>query len=40
MMDQHAVVRHLIGNGWMHLFWLEPRGSGVAQWWRGKWVAA
>ncbi len=40
VMDQHAVVRHLIGNGWMHLFWLEPQGAGVAQWWRGKWVAA
>ncbi|MFN7855626.1 MAG: putative inorganic carbon transporter subunit DabA [Acidovorax sp.] len=30
VMDQHAVVRHLIGNGWMHLFWLEPEGAGVA----------
>ncbi len=38
VMAQHAVVRHLIGNGWMHLFWLEPQDVGVAQWWRGKWL--
>jgi len=38
VMAQHAVVRHLIGNGWMHLFCLEPQGVGVAQWWRGKWL--
>lgn len=34
---QHAVVRHRIGNGWMHLFWLEPQGQRVAQHWRGRW---
>ena len=25
VMAQHAVVRDLVGNGWMHLFWLEPQ---------------
>ncbi len=38
VMAQHAVVRDLIGNGWMHLFWLEPQGSRMAQCWQGRWV--
>ena len=38
VMAQHAVVRHLIGNGWMHLFWLEPQGLRFAQRWRGQWL--
>ena len=37
VMAQHAVVRDLIGNGWMHLFWLEPQGQRVAQCWQGRW---
>lgn len=37
VMAQHAVVRHLINNGWMHLFWLEPQGQRMAQCWRGQW---
>ncbi len=38
VMAQHAVVRDLIGNGWMHLFWLEPQGQRVAQCWQGRWL--
>ena len=37
VMAQHAVVRDLIGNGWMHLFWLEPQGQRMAQCWKGQW---
>ena len=37
-MAQHAVVRHLVGNGWMHLFWLEPQGSRRGQCWQGQWL--
>lgn len=37
ILEKHAVVRHLIGNGWMHLFWLEPQGRRTAQYWRGQW---
>lgn len=37
VMAQHAVVRHLIHHGWMHLFWLEPQGPGMAQCWQGRW---
>ena len=35
---QHAVVRNLVHNGWLHLFWLEPQGTGMAQCWRGQWL--
>ena len=38
VMAQHAVVRDLIGNGWMHLFWLEPQGQRAAQCWKGRWL--
>jgi uncharacterized protein YbcC (UPF0753/DUF2309 family) len=38
VMAQHAVVRDLIGNGWMHLFWLEPQGQRMAQCWKGRWL--
>ena len=38
VMAQHAVVRHLVGNGWMHLFWLEPQGSRRGQCWQGQWL--
>jgi uncharacterized protein YbcC (UPF0753/DUF2309 family) len=38
VMAQHAVVRDLVGNGWMHLFWLEPQGSRRAQCWQGRWL--
>ena len=38
VMAQHAVVRDLIGNGWMHLFWLEPQGQRVEQCWQGRWL--
>ena len=35
---QHAVVRNLIHNGWLNLFWLEPQGTRTAQCWRGQWL--
>ena len=38
VMAQHAVVRDLIGNGWLHLFWLEPKGQRTAQCWKGQWL--
>ena len=38
IIERHAVVRHLIGNGWMHLFWLEPQGQRMAQCWQGQWL--
>lgn len=38
VMAQHAVVRDLVGNGWMHLFWLEPQGPRMAQYWQGQWL--
>ena len=38
VMAQHAVVRDLVGNGWMHLFWLEPQGPRRAQCWQGRWL--
>ena len=38
VMAQHAVVRDLVGNGWMHLFWLEPQGPRMAQCWQGRWL--
>jgi len=25
------VVRHLAGNGWLHLFKIEPQANGVEQ---------
>ncbi|MBY0409315.1 MAG: DUF2309 domain-containing protein [Burkholderiaceae bacterium] len=38
IMEKHAVVRDLIGNGWMHLFWIEPQGERIAQCWNGQWL--
>lgn len=38
VMAQHAVVRKLVHNGWMHLFWLEPQGQRMAQCWQGRWL--
>ena len=38
VMAQHAVVRNLVHNGWMHLFWLEPDGQGMAQCLQGRWL--
>ena len=37
VLAQHAVVRNLIHNGWLNLFWLEPQGTRTAQCWRGQW---
>ena len=38
VMAEHVVVRDLVGNGWMHLFWLEPQGQRRAQCWKGQWL--
>lgn len=37
VLAQHAVVRHLVHHGWLHLFWLEPQGARMAQCWQGRW---
>ena len=39
VMAQHAVVRHLVGNGWLHLFRIDPDSGAVEQHRHGTWVA-
>ncbi|MCU0868007.1 MAG: DUF2309 domain-containing protein [Burkholderiales bacterium] len=38
VMAQHAVVRDLVDNGWLHLFQIEPQGTAIVQWQDGGWV--
>jgi uncharacterized protein len=37
---EHAVVQDLVGNGWLHLFQIEPNGSAVRRWTAGGWMPA
>ncbi|MGB9634235.1 MAG: putative inorganic carbon transporter subunit DabA, partial [Chloroflexaceae bacterium] len=32
VMQQHAVVRDLVENGWLRLFALDPEGTGATRW--------
>jgi len=32
VMQQHAVVRNLVENGWLRLFALDPEGAGATRW--------
>ena len=38
VMAQHEVVRHLVGNGWLHLFRIDPDCGVVTQHRGGQWV--
>ncbi len=40
VMAQHELVRHLVGNGWLHLFRIDPDTSAVTQHRGGQWVVA
>ena len=40
VMAQQEVVRHLVGNGWLHLFRIDPETSHIEQHCRGAWVPA
>ena len=39
VMTGHEIVRHLVGNGWLHLFRIDPETSAVEQHRQGTWVA-
>ena len=38
VMAGHEVVRHLVGNGWLHLFRIDPQTNGVEQHRHGAWA--
>ena len=38
VMQAHAVVQQLVGNGWLHLLRIEPQGSRIEAWRQGRWV--
>ena len=40
VMAAHAVVRQLVGHGWLHLFRIDPQTSRIEQHRHGGWVAA
>jgi uncharacterized protein len=40
VMAQHQIVRQLVGNGWLHLFRIDPETSAVTQHQGGRWVLA
>jgi hypothetical protein len=39
VMAGHEIVRHLVANGWLHLFRIDPDTSAVEQHRHGTWVA-
>ena len=39
VMARHEVVRHLVGNSWLHLFRIDPETSAVEQHRHGTWAA-
>jgi uncharacterized protein len=39
VMAGHEIVRHLVGNGWLHLFRIDPQTSAIEQYRHGAWVA-
>ncbi len=40
VMQQHEIVRQLVGYGWLHLFRIEPEGNCVEVHRQGVWVTA
>ncbi len=40
VMAGHQIVRQLVGNGWLHLFRIDPLTDAVEQHRGGAWVAA
>ena len=38
VMAGHEIVRHLVGNGWLHLFRIDPETSAVEQHRHGAWA--
>jgi len=38
VMAGHEIVRHLVGNGWLHLFRIDPETSAVEQHRHGVWA--
>ena len=40
VMAGHQIVRQLVGNGWLHLFRIDPQTDAVEQRRGGAWVAA
>ena len=40
VMAGHEIVRHLVGNGWLHMFRIDPQTSAVEQHRHGAWAAA
>ena len=39
VMSGHEIVRQLVGNGWLHLFRIDPQTSAVEQHRHGTWAA-
>ncbi len=39
VMARHEMVRHLVGNGWLHLFRIDPETSFIEQHRNGAWFA-
>jgi uncharacterized protein len=39
VMAGHEVVRQLVGNGWLHLFRIDPETNAIERHAHGKWVA-
>jgi uncharacterized protein YbcC (UPF0753/DUF2309 family) len=40
VMAGHDIVRQLVGNGWLHLFRIDPETGAIEQHHRGAWVAS
>ncbi len=40
VMGGREIVRQLMGNGWLHLFRIDPQTSAIEQHRHGTWVAA
>jgi uncharacterized protein len=40
VMAAHEIVRHLVGNGWLHLFRIDPHTDAIEQHRAGQWVSA
>ena len=35
---ENAIVQQVAGNGWLHLFCIDPQENAIAQLWRGEWT--
>ena len=38
VMAENAIVQQVAGNGWLHLFCIDPQDNAIAQHWRGGWT--